>query len=511
MRVPSANSSSSTPEPLGSQSQSAPLSSTARAMRSSIASARLSNSLGVIAVLNSFAQSHYPLSASPCAAPLASFSFSSPSRPAATKRRSIFPRRSEIRSRIANPLRASEFFFVPGRNPVRGERASCRDRGTLRHAELRLFARRAGVRIPRVQSGLFGARRPHLLFGQGQLQSRGAEPPRAAGLGLRYLLPRLAPGFDIVAGGELARVLAAGGSAAKTVFSGVGKSEAEMRRALEAGVLCFNVESEGELARLAAVARSMGKVAPVSLRINPDVDPGTHPYVATGLRESKFGIAYDAALPLYLKTAKLRELRVAGIDVHIGSQITDVEPFVAALEKVLEFVDVLEAAGLDLEHLDLGGGLGIRYRDEAPPAVKDYLERLFQRLGTRETRILFEPGRSLVGNTGLLLTRIEYLKHGGARNFVVTDAAMNDLLRPALYDAWHEVLPVTRRSGPAQRYDVVGPVCESADFLARERTLTVADGDLLAIMSAGAYGMTMSSNYNSRPRPAEVMVDGKTV
>ena len=329
-------------------------------------------------------------------------------------------------------------------------------------------------------------------------------------LAVLNLLARLGSGFDIVSGGELARVLAAGGSAARTVFSGVGKSEAEMRRALEAGVLCFNVESEGELARLAAVAHGMGKIAPVSLRINPDVDPKTHPYIATGLRESKFGIPYDVALPLYRKAVTLPGLRVIGIDVHIGSQITDVEPFVAALEKALEFVDVLDATGVHLEHLDLGGGLGIRYRDEAPPAVKDYLGRLFERLGKREMRILFEPGRSLVGNTGLLLTRIEYLKHGGAKSFVVTDAAMNDLLRPALYDAWHEVLPVTRRNGPTQRYDIVGPVCESADFLARARTLTVAAGDLLAIMSAGAYGMTMSSNYNSRPRPAEVMVDGKT-
>jgi len=329
-------------------------------------------------------------------------------------------------------------------------------------------------------------------------------------LAVLNVLARLGSGFDIVSGGELARVLAAGGSAAKTVFSGVGKTEAEMRGALEAGVLCFNVESEGELARLAAVARSMGKIAPVSLRINPDVDPKTHPYVATGLRESKFGIPYDAALPLYRKAVKLPELRVTGIDVHIGSQITDVEPFVAALEKVLEFVDVLDATGVHLEHLDLGGGLGIRYRDEAPPAAKDYLEGLFRRLGKRDVRILFEPGRSLVGNTGLLLTRVEYLKQGGAKNFVVTDAAMNDLLRPALYDAWHEVLPVARRNGPAQRYDIVGPVCESADFLARGRALTVAAADLLAIMSAGAYGMTMSSNYNSRPRPAEVMVDGKT-
>ncbi|TMH17099.1 MAG: diaminopimelate decarboxylase, partial [Betaproteobacteria bacterium] len=275
-------------------------------------------------------------------------------------------------------------------------------------------------------------------------------------LAVLNLLARLGSGFDIVSGGELTRVLAAGGSVARTVFSGVGKSEAEMRRALEAGVLCFNVESEGELARLAAVAHGMGKIAPVSLRINPDVDPKTHPYIATGLRESKFGIAYDAALPLYRKAVKLPELRVIGIDVHIGSQITDVEPFVAALEKVLEFVDALGATGVHLEHLDLGGGLGIRYRDEAPPTVKDYLERLFQRLGKRELRILFEPGRSLVGNTGLLLTRVEYLKHGRAKNFVVTDAAMNDLLRPALYDAWHEVLTVTRRNGPAQRYDIVG-------------------------------------------------------
>jgi len=329
-------------------------------------------------------------------------------------------------------------------------------------------------------------------------------------LAVLNLLARLGSGFDIVSGGELARVLAAGGSAAKTVFSGVGKSEAEMRRALEVGVLCFNVESEGELARLAAVAQSMGKIAPVSLRINPDVDPKTHPYVATGLRESKFGIPYDEALPLYRKAAKLRGLRIVGIDVHIGSQITEVEPFVAALEKVLEFVDALDAAGVHLEHLDLGGGLGIRYRDEEPPELKDYLGSLFQRVGNRELRILFEPGRSLVGNTGLLLARVEYLKHGAARNFVVTDAAMNDLLRPALYDAWHEVLPVVRRDGPARRYDIVGPICESADFLARERTLTLAAGDLLAIMSAGAYGMTMSSNYNSRPRPPELMVDGKT-
>jgi diaminopimelate decarboxylase len=329
-------------------------------------------------------------------------------------------------------------------------------------------------------------------------------------LALLNLLARLGSGFDIVSGGELARVLAAGGSAAKTVFSGVGKSEAEMHAALEAGVLCFNVESEGELDRLAAVANSVRKVAPVSLRVNPDVDPKTHPYIATGLRESKFGIPYDEALPLYRKAAKLAGLRVVGIDVHIGSQIVDVEPFVAALGKMLELVDALGATGVHLDHVDLGGGLGIRYRDEAPPAARDYLGELFRRLGSRKLRILFEPGRSLVGNIGILLTRVEYLKHGAAKNFVVTDAAMNDLLRPALYDAWHDVLPVARRGDPARRYDVVGPVCESADFLARGRLLALAPGDLLAVMSAGAYGMTMSSNYNSRPRPAEVMVDGET-
>ncbi|HET7200762.1 MAG TPA: diaminopimelate decarboxylase [Burkholderiales bacterium] len=327
-------------------------------------------------------------------------------------------------------------------------------------------------------------------------------------LAVLNLLARLGSGFDIVSGGELARVLAAGGSAAKTVFSGVGKSAAELRLALEAGVLCFNVESEGELDRLAAVAAEAGKIAPVSLRINPDVDPKTHPYIATGLRESKFGIACDAALPLYRKAARSGSLRIVGIDVHIGSQITDVEPFVAALGKMLEFVDVLRTEGVPLDHLDLGGGLGIRYRDEKPPALKDYLERLFGCLGGRKLRVLFEPGRSLVGNTGLLLTRVEYLKHGSARNFAVVDAAMNDLLRPALYDAWHEVLPVTQREGPTRRYDIVGPVCESADFLAKERMLAVEPGDLLAVMSAGAYGMSMSSNYNSRPRPPEVVADG---
>jgi diaminopimelate decarboxylase len=329
-------------------------------------------------------------------------------------------------------------------------------------------------------------------------------------LAVLNLFARLGSGFDIVSGGELSRVLAAGGAASKTVFSGVGKSEAELRAALQAGVLCINVESEAEMERLAAVASSMGKIAPVSFRVNPDVDPKTHPYIATGLSQNQFGVPYDEAPRLYRKAAKLKGLRVVGIDVHIGSQITEVGPFVAALEKVLEFVDALDATGMHLEHLDLGGGLGIRYRDETPPAIGDYLGALFGHIGSRKLKILLEPGRSLVGNAGLLLARVEYLKHGVAKNFAVTDAAMNDLLRPALYDAWHEVLPVARRNGPVKRYDIVGPVCESADFLARNRDLALAGGDLLAIMSAGAYGMSMSSNYNSRPRAAEVMVDGKT-
>ncbi|MGB7540631.1 MAG: diaminopimelate decarboxylase, partial [Burkholderiales bacterium] len=385
------------------------------------------------------------------------------------------------------------------------------------HADGTLFAE--GVSLESI-AARFGT--PCYVYSRAALESAYREFERAcvgrdvlicyavkanSNLAVLNLLARLGSGFDIVSGGELARVLAAGGVAAKTVFSGVGKSEAEMRVALEAGILCFNVESEAELERLAGVAAAMGKVAQVSLRVNPDVDPRTHPYIATGLRENKFGIAFDEALPLYRKAAKLPGLRVAGIDCHIGSQLTELEPFVAALDKVLEFVDVLEATGAPLRHIDLGGGLGIHYRDERPPAVKDYVARLFERIGNRKLKLLFEPGRLLVGNAGLLLTRVEYLKHGAARNFAVTDAAMNDLLRPALYEAWHDVLPAKKNEAAAHRYDIVGPICESADFLARDRPLTVAAGDLLAIMSAGAYGMSMSSNYNSRPRAAEVMVD----
>jgi len=330
-------------------------------------------------------------------------------------------------------------------------------------------------------------------------------------LAVLNLFARLGAGFDIVSGGELARVLAAGGSASRTIFSGVGKNEAEMRAALAAEILCFNVESGAELDRLDRVARSLGSRAPVSLRVNPDVDPGTHPYIATGLRDSKFGITYDDALGLYRKAATLPGVNVVGIDVHIGSQISELEPFVCALEKVLEFVDTLSATGIPLQHLDIGGGLGIRYRDENPPAVRDYLERLFAVLGGRRLTLMFEPGRALVGNAGVLLTRVEYLKHGPAKNFVIVDAAMNDLMRPALYEAWHDIVPVRPRAGPAATYDVVGPVCESGDFLGLDRSLAVQANDLLAILSAGAYGMSMSSNYNTRPRAAEVIVDGATV
>jgi diaminopimelate decarboxylase len=327
-------------------------------------------------------------------------------------------------------------------------------------------------------------------------------------LAVLNLLARLGSGFDIVSGGELERVLAAGGLADKTVFSGVGKTEAEMRAALDASILCFNVESEAELERLSALAVERGKTAPISLRVNPDVDAKTHVYIATGLRDTKFGVPYEDAPRLYRKAAKLPGLRVTGIDCHIGSQLTEIEPFLAALDKILEFVDVLAATGVRLEHLDVGGGLGIRYGAERPPTVTDYVGRLLQRIGTRPLKVLFEPGRALVGNAGVLLTRVEYVKPGATKNFMVVDAAMNDLVRPALYDSWHDVIPVRKTAAQSHDYDVVGPVCESGDFLARGRRLAASPGDLLAIMSAGAYGMSMSSNYNSRPRAAEVIVDG---
>lgn len=319
---------------------------------------------------------------------------------------------------------------------------------------------------------------------------------------------RMGAGFDIVSGGELQRVLAAGGDARKVVFSGVGKTAAEMRAALEARILCFNVESEAELERLNGVAGDMGRKAPISLRVNPDVDPKTHPYISTGLRQSKFGVAYADALRLYRKAASMPNLRITGLDCHIGSQLTEQSPFVAAAEKVLALADALAREGIALEHLDLGGGLGIRYRDETPPSIADYASALTSAMKGRRETLLVEPGRALVGNAGLLLSRVEYLKPGVEKHFAILDAAMNDLMRPALYDAYHAIQEVEPRDTPAQRYEVVGPVCESGDFLGHERDLAIAPGDLVAVMSAGAYGMSMSSNYNTRPRAAEVLVDG---
>ncbi|MCG6875986.1 MAG: diaminopimelate decarboxylase [Betaproteobacteria bacterium] len=327
-------------------------------------------------------------------------------------------------------------------------------------------------------------------------------------LAILDVLAQLGSGFDIVSGGELARALAAGADPGKIVFSGIGKTEFEIRTALEAGILCFNVESAAELARIARLAADLKKRAPVSLRVNPDVDPMTHPYISTGLKENKFGVAYEDALRLYRDAAASPHLDVAGLDFHIGSQLTDVAPFVDAFDRVLDLVDTLAREGIRLRHLDIGGGLGIRYRAEQPPEVADYVRAMLAQLGDRPHKVLLEPGRALVGNAGLLLTRVEYLKPGAHRNFAIVDAAMNDLMRPALYDAWHDIAPVVQRSSAKQRYDVVGPVCESGDFIGRSRDLAVAEGDLLAVMSAGAYGMSMSSNYNARPRAAEILVDG---
>lgn len=326
-------------------------------------------------------------------------------------------------------------------------------------------------------------------------------------LAILNLLARLGSGFDIVSGGELRRVVAAGGDARKVVFSGVGKSADEICRALEANILCFNVESEAELRRIDRIAGEMGKVAPISLRVNPDIDAGTHPYIATGLKNDKFGIAYRDALPLYEKAARLRHVKIAGVGCHIGSQITEPAPFLAALRKILALADRVQAQGIPISHLDLGGGLGICYRDETPPSIAEYVGALTGLIGRRAQTLLFEPGRALVGNAGILVTRVEYLKHGDERSFAVVDAAMNDLIRPALYDAYHGIVEVREAAGGSQRYEIVGPVCESGDFLGHDRMLAIAEGDLLAIMSAGAYGMSMSSNYNSRPRASEVMVD----
>ncbi|HSN19517.1 MAG TPA: diaminopimelate decarboxylase [Usitatibacter sp.] len=328
-------------------------------------------------------------------------------------------------------------------------------------------------------------------------------------LAILDVLARRGAGFDIVSGGELARVLAAGGRADRVIFSGVGKSEAEMRRALEAGIKCFNVESEPELDRLDAVAAALGRRAPVALRINPDVDARTHPYISTGMAGNKFGIPHARALAAYRHASRLGNLRIVGIGCHIGSQILDTSPLDEALDRVLELADSLAAEGVALEHLDLGGGLGIRYRDEEEaPDIRGYCRRLSARLTGRGLQVLLEPGRAIVGAAGVLLTRVEYLKLDKAKRFAVVDASMSELLRPALYESWHAIVPVAEAAGRERaRYDVVGPVCESSDVLGLDRELGVAPGDLLAILAAGAYGMAMSSNYNSRPRPCEVLVD----
>ncbi|MDR6228424.1 diaminopimelate decarboxylase [Pseudomonas sp. SORGH_AS199] len=327
-------------------------------------------------------------------------------------------------------------------------------------------------------------------------------------LGVLNVLARLGAGFDIVSRGELERVLAAGGDPRRVVFSGVGKTRDDMRRALEVGVHCFNVESTDELERLQQVAAELGVVAPISLRVNPDVDAGTHPYISTGLKENKFGIDIADAEAVYARAAELPNLQILGVDCHIGSQLTTLPPFLDALDRLLALIDRLAERGIVLRHLDLGGGLGVRYRDEQPPLAGDYIQAIRERIVGRNLTLVFEPGRFIVANAGILLTRVEYLKHTAHKDFAIVDAAMNDLIRPALYQAWMAVEPVTARQGDARRYDLVGPICETGDFLAKDRELVLAEGDLLAIRSAGAYGFTMSSNYNTRGRAAEVMVDG---
>ncbi|EGU36203.1 diaminopimelate decarboxylase [Vibrio ichthyoenteri ATCC 700023] len=328
-------------------------------------------------------------------------------------------------------------------------------------------------------------------------------------IGVLNTLARLGSGFDIVSGGELERVIAAGGEPSKVVFSGLGKTEAEMKRALELGIKCFNVESEPELERLNQVAAELGVKAPVSLRINPDVDAQTHPYISTGLRENKFGIAFDRAPVVYELATQLTNLDVKGIDCHIGSQLTDLEPFIDATDRLLALIDELKAKGINIRHLDVGGGLGVVYRDELPPQPSDYAKALLGRLDNHlDLELIFEPGRAICANAGVLLTKVEFLKHTEHKNFAIVDAAMNDLMRPALYQAWQDIVPVNPRDGEATDYDVVGAICETSDFLGKDRSLTLEPSDLLAIRSAGAYGFVMSSNYNTRTRAAEVMVDG---
>ena len=333
-------------------------------------------------------------------------------------------------------------------------------------------------------------------------------------LAVLNLLARAGSGFDIVSGGELARVIAAGGDPRKVVFSGVGKTEDEIAQALAADILCFNLESVAELEMVECVAARMGRRARVSVRVNPDVDPKTHPYISTGLKSNKFGVAYADTLPLYRRAATLAHVEIVGIDCHIGSRIGDIAPYLEAADRLLDLVDALAGEGIELAHIDFGGGLDIRYRDESPPAAAELIGALVARVDARGhggKTLMFEPGRSIVGPAGALLSRVNIVKPGVEKNFLVVDAAMNDLLRPALYDAWMDVQPVQPRGGPARTYDVVGPICESGDWLARDRELAAQPGDLLAVLGAGAYGMSMASNYNSRGRAAEVMVDGERV
>ena len=328
-------------------------------------------------------------------------------------------------------------------------------------------------------------------------------------LAVLNLLARLGSGFDIVSGGELARVIAAGGDPAKVVFSGVAKTEAEMQEALRQEILCFNLESEPELERLNRVAGDMGKTARISVRVNPDIDAGTHPYISTGLKENKFGVPIERALLLYRRAAQLPNIEIVGIDCHIGSQLTELEPFLEAMDRLLALIDRLASEGIHVHHLDVGGGLGVNYSDENPPHPEQYAAALKAKLADRDLQLIFEPGRAIVANAGVLLTRVEYLKEGEDRHFAIVDAAMNDLIRPSLYGAWMNIIPADRSlERPARRYDVVGPVCETGDFLGKDRELGLAPGDLLVVRSAGAYGFAMSSNYNTRPRAAEVLVDG---
>lgn len=331
-------------------------------------------------------------------------------------------------------------------------------------------------------------------------------------LAILNLLARLGSGFDIVSVGEMRRVLAAGGKPEKIVFSGVGKREDEIRAALQAGILCFNVEVSDELDRINRLAGELGVMASVSFRVNPDVDAKTHPYISTGLKENKFGIDIQTAINEYRRAAQMPHIEIVGVDCHIGSQLTETTPFLDALDRVLALVDQLQAEGIVLRHLDLGGGLGICYRDEQPPQPAEYVAAILEKLGGRQYEIMLEPGRAIVGNAGVLLTRVEYLKPTGGKNFAIVDAAMNDLVRPSLYGAWQDIIPADK-AGEAEQmtWDIVGPVCETGDFLGKNRVLSVMPGDLLVVRSAGAYGFTMSSNYNSRPRPAELMVDGAQV